>query len=145
MDHVDYVAAGGVIIDDGKMLLLDRPSRGEIRLPKGHVDPGESHAETALRETIEETGYAELAIVADLGERLVEFEQKGRPYRRLEHYYLMRKVGDRQEPRSLKDEEQFRPMWIALAEAVDLLTYAAEQDVARRAIALYQKELGVEA
>ena len=57
----------------------------------------------------------------------------------------MRKVGDRQEPRSLKDEEQFRPMWIALAEAVDLLTYAAEQDVARRAIALYQKELGVEA
>ena len=57
----------------------------------------------------------------------------------------MRKVGDRQETRSLKDEEQFRPMWIALAEAVDLLTYAAEQDVARRAIALYQKELGVEA
>ena len=52
METLFYVAAGGVIIHDGQMLLLDRPHRGEIRLPKGHVDPGESHDETALRETM---------------------------------------------------------------------------------------------
>ena len=69
MKSVDYVAAGGVIIRDGQMLLLDRPRRGEIRLPKGHVDPGETHDETALRESAEETGYADLEIVEDLGER----------------------------------------------------------------------------
>ena len=120
------------------MLLLDRPSRGEIRLPKGHVDPGESHDETALRETIEETGYAELEIVADLGERLVEFDQEGRHYRRAEHYYLLRKTGDYQEPRSPKDEKQFQPYWVPMGEAVKQLTYLAEQDVALRAIAAYQ-------
>ena len=139
MTSVDYEAAGGVIIHEGQMLLLDRPTRGEIRLPKGHVDPGESHEETALRETVEETGYAELEIAADLGERLVEFDHYGLHYRRMEHYYLLRKVGDHQEPRSPKDEKQFRPFWVPMAEADKLLTYLAEQEVARHAIAVYQE------
>jgi 8-oxo-dGTP pyrophosphatase MutT (NUDIX family) len=139
MDAVEYVAAGTVIIHDGQMLLLDRPRRGEVRLPKGHVDPGEIHSETALRETVEETGYAELEIVADLGEHLVEFDYEGTHYRRTEHYYLVRKLGDRQEPRNAKDEQQFRVMWVPMAEAVKQLTYLAEQEVALAAIAAYQK------
>jgi 8-oxo-dGTP pyrophosphatase MutT (NUDIX family) len=138
MDAVEYVAAGTVIIHDGQMLLLDRPRRGEVRLPKGHVDPGETHSETALRETIEETGYFELEIVADLGEHLVEFDHEGIHYRRTEHYYLVRKLGDGQEPRSPKDEQQFRVMWVPMAEAVEQLTYLAEQEVALAAIAAYQ-------
>jgi len=136
---VDYIAAGGVIIDDGQMLLLDRPSRGEIRLPKGHVDPGESHDETALRETTEETGYADLEIVVDLGERLVEFEREARLFRRIEHYYLLKILSNYQESRSPKDEKQFRPFWLPMAEAVKQLTYLAEQEVALRAIAAYQE------
>jgi 8-oxo-dGTP pyrophosphatase MutT (NUDIX family) len=141
MDAVEYVAAGAVIIHDGQMLLLDRPHRGEVRLPKGHVDPGETHSETALRETIEETGYFELEIVADLGERLVEFDYEGIHYRRTEHYYLVRKLGDGQAPRSVKDEQQFRPIWVPMAEAVEHLTYLAEQEVALRAINVYQSYL----
>jgi 8-oxo-dGTP pyrophosphatase MutT (NUDIX family) len=137
---IEYVAAGGVIIHEGQMLLLDRPRRGEIRLPKGHVDPGETHDETALRETVEETGYADLEIVVDLGERIVEFDSEGRHYRRTEHYYLLRKVSDRQQPRSFKDEQQFRPFWAPMAEAVTLLTFLAEQEVALRAMMAYQKQ-----
>jgi len=67
MRHVTYVAAGGVVIHEGQVLLLDRPGRGEVRLPKGHVEPGEEPAEAALREVREEAGYADLAILADLG------------------------------------------------------------------------------
>ncbi len=136
---IDYVAAGGVIIHEGQMLLLDRPHRGEIRLPKGHVDPGESHDETALRETVEETGYAELEIVADLGERVIEFDHEGRHIRRGEHYFLLRKTGDYQEPRSPKDEKQFQPFWVPMAEAVKQLTYLAEQEVATLAIVAYEQ------
>jgi 8-oxo-dGTP pyrophosphatase MutT (NUDIX family) len=135
---VDYVAAGGVIIHDSQILLLDRPSRGEIRLPKGHVDPGESHDETALRETVEETGYDDLEIVADLGERLTEFEHEGRHHRRAEHYFLLRKLSDHQVPRTPKDEEQFRPFWVPMDEAVKLLTYLAEQEITLIAIDAYQ-------
>jgi 8-oxo-dGTP pyrophosphatase MutT (NUDIX family) len=140
MSVVEYVAAGCVIIHEGQMLLLDRPQRGEIRLPKGHVDPGESDDETALRETVEESGYADLEIVADLGTRLVEFDSEGRHYRRSEHYYLVRLLTDRQVLRSPKDEMQFRPFWVPLAEAVKLLTYLAEQEAALRAIVAYQQQ-----
>ena len=137
---VEYVAAGGVVIHDGEMLLLDRPRRGEIRLPKGHVDPGESDDETALRETVEESGYSDLEIVEDLGAQIVEFDSEAKHYRRTEHFYLMRLVSDRQEPRSPKDEEQFRPFWVPMVEAVKLLTYLAEQETAQRAIVAYQKQ-----
>jgi 8-oxo-dGTP pyrophosphatase MutT (NUDIX family) len=137
METITYTAAGGVIIHERQVLLLDRPARGEVRLPKGHVDPGEAVAETALRETAEESGYYELAVVADLGSNLVEFDYEARHYARTEHYFLLRKLGDGQQPRPPKDAEQFRPIWVELDEAAARLTYPAEQEVVRRAIALY--------
>lgn len=140
METVTYVAAGGVVAHDGRMLLLNRPSRGEVRLPKGHVEEGETRAEAALRETIEETGFAELAIVADLGEQVVEFDYQGKHYRRTEHYFLMRKLGDGQEPRPPHDEVDFQPDWVALDEAPGRLTFTAEQDVAHRAITVYRED-----
>lgn len=134
MAKVRYISAGGVVIDGERMLVLDRPSRGEIRLPKGHIDAGESAEEAALRETIEESGYADLEIECDLGEQVVEFEYAGKLITRTEHYFLMRLRSDRTEPRTLKDEEQFRVLWLPLAQAVEELTFAAEQEMARRAI-----------
>ena len=134
MKSTRYLAAGGVVIHAGRMLLLDRPSRGEIRLPKGHVDPGESVEETALRETEEESGYADLEIVQDLGRRVVEFEYNGRRVVREEHYFLMRLRSDRQTPRDAKDHAQFEVLWVAAHEAPDQLTYAAEQEVATHAL-----------
>jgi ADP-ribose pyrophosphatase YjhB (NUDIX family) len=38
-------------------MLLIRPSRDEVRLPKGHVEAGETLRAAALREVAEETGY----------------------------------------------------------------------------------------
>ncbi|MFN2114867.1 MAG: NUDIX domain-containing protein, partial [Anaerolineae bacterium] len=77
-----YAAAGGVVVDGGRVLLLDRPSRGEVRLPKGHIEPDESSADAALRETAEESGYGDLRIEADLGNQLVSFEYEGQRYLR---------------------------------------------------------------
>jgi len=131
-----YRAAGGVVVHDGKMLLLDRPGRGEVRLPKGHIDPGEAPEETALRETTEESGYADLAIIGELGERQVEFDFEGKHVIRTEYYYLMQLRSDAIEKRNKKDAAQFKVMWLPAENAIDALTYRAEQDVAQRALAL---------
>lgn len=135
-----YEAAGGVVVDDGQMLLLDRPLRGEVRLPKGHIELGETAEVAALRETAEESGYDDLEVVDDLGSQVVEFTIEGEQVRRVEHYFLMRLGSHRQMERSKQDAAQFQPIWIPLAEAPAHLTYQAEQETARRAIDAYLRQ-----
>ncbi|MDY6765791.1 MAG: NUDIX domain-containing protein [Candidatus Nanohaloarchaea archaeon] len=47
---------GCLVIDDGRLLLLDHTKLGLWLQPGGHVEPGETPDETAKRETREETG-----------------------------------------------------------------------------------------
>ena len=139
MAEIEYAAAGGVIIDGDKMLVLRRPARGEIRLPKGHIEEGETADVTALRETREETGLADLEIVASLGSQVVEFEYEGDQVRRTEYYYLMRARSNRQIKRPAKDATQFYPEWKSVAAAVEALTFPAEKEVAQKAVSIRDK------
>ena len=137
-----YAAAGGVVIHRDSVLLLDRPNRNEVRLPKGHVEEGESVLEAALREVIEETGYAELLPLHDLGTRLVEFEYKGIRYERTESYFLMGLGSDRMRPRDAQDSAEFNVKWVPLADAAQDLTYFSEQAVVTDAIQFYNESRG---
>jgi len=129
-----YAAAGGVVAHGDRVLVLRRYSRDEIRLPKGHVDPGETAQEAALREVREESGYAGLTIEADLGAQLVEFDHKGRHVARTERYFLMTLADDASPPDG--GEEQFEPVWLTWDEALAALTFEAEREWVRRARAV---------
>jgi 8-oxo-dGTP pyrophosphatase MutT (NUDIX family) len=134
MKSEHYQAAGGVVMRDNQMLLLDR--RGEVRLPKGHIEPGESPREAALRETREEAGYADLGIVADLGTQTSHFinPHKECQVTREEIYFLMRLQSEAQATRDEHDDAQFRVMWVSLEDAPSRLTFETEREFARRAI-----------
>jgi 8-oxo-dGTP pyrophosphatase MutT (NUDIX family) len=129
---VRYTAAGGVVVHGGRVLVLRRPSRGEVRLPKGHVEPGETVEETALREVGEESGYTGLVLGADLGTQEVAFGHKGRRYVRTERYFLMTLAGDAESARS-DGETQFEPAWFPWDDALRALSYEAEREWVRRA------------
>jgi 8-oxo-dGTP pyrophosphatase MutT (NUDIX family) len=127
---------------DGRVLLLERwveragEPLHEVRLPKGHVEPGETDEQAALRETCEESGYCELEILADLGTAVTEFTNPQEHVSRLEHYYLMRITGQtRSEPDHQSPEEAlFRILWApSLDEAERRLTYEQEKEFVRRA------------
>ncbi|RLC98140.1 MAG: hypothetical protein DRI77_05730, partial [Chloroflexi bacterium] len=109
-------------------------NEGEVRLPKGHVDPGETARETALREVREESGYADLTIEADLGTQVVEFDYDGRHVVRSERYFLMTLADDASPPGA--GEEQFEPAWLNWDEALAALTFEAEREWVRRARAM---------
>ena len=133
MRAIRYRAAGGVVIDnDDRVLVLLRPSRDEIRLPKGHVKRGESASEAALREVREESGYDDLDILADLGHQTVEFTYLGNHVIRDERYYLMRLRSMEQVDRE-SGEHQFTPVWMDWEQAAEELTFAAEREWVHRA------------
>ncbi len=145
--QLEYRAAGGVVLDShNRVLLIERwiVRNGqpvfEIRLPKGHVEPGETDEQAALREVCEETGYCGITIAADLGEIVNEFQWPGEDLHvvRHEHYYLMRLAdAERGEPHfdsPEADEARFTPRWAAtLAEAEQLITFESEREFIRRA------------
>lgn len=59
-DAILTPSAGAIIFSDNrtKVLLTKRADNGEWCLPGGMMDPGESAAECAVRETLEETGLS---------------------------------------------------------------------------------------
>ncbi|WP_421121016.1 NUDIX domain-containing protein [Aquihabitans daechungensis] len=60
---VEVTAAGGVLwrrseAGEVEVLVVHRPRYDDWSFAKGKCDPGETFAETAEREVLEETGYA---------------------------------------------------------------------------------------
>ena len=138
-----YRAAGGIVLDEhGKVLLIvrdvlrDGETVHEVRLPKGHIDEGETDEAAAMRETGEESGYWELEIAEDLGWLRSEYDFRGKHFVRDEHYFLMRLTspewrGPDVDPSS--EEALFSVKWAKnLDEAEALLTYESEKTFARR-------------
>jgi 8-oxo-dGTP pyrophosphatase MutT (NUDIX family) len=133
-----YTSSGGVVIEASheRVLTLLRPKRPdssgnpEIRLPKGHVAADETRLQAAIREVNEETGLSGLAILADLGHQVVEFEWEGIHYIRDESYFLM-SMTERSALSS--PEAQFQPLWLTWEEALSSLTYEAERVWVQRA------------
>jgi 8-oxo-dGTP pyrophosphatase MutT (NUDIX family) len=130
-----YTAAGGVLLDPPgeQVLLLIRPSRDEVRLPKGHVEAEESVRETALREVSEESGFDDLEILSDLGEQLVVFPLEENIIKRTEYFYLMRARTLHRHPRPQLDAAQFVTHWASWQEAREHLTFDAEREWLSRA------------
>jgi len=128
---VRYTAAGGIVVHDGRVLVLHRPGKDEVRLPKGHIKAGETARAAALRETREESGYTRLAVADDLGAQVVEFDHKGRHVVRDERYFLIRLEGPPEAPGD--GEDQFEPRWLPWDDALSSLTFEPEREWVRRA------------
>ena len=143
-----YEAAGGVVVTaagEGQLVLVLvrakhlRPNgQPEVRLPKGHIEPGESRRQAALREVREESGLAHLEILSDLGHQLVEFTWRETRYSRNEAYFLMTVPSDIEHDRP---EAQFERQWLAWPDALTRLTFEAEKEWVRRARIAWNSQL----
>ena len=112
-------AAGGIVIRDGEILLVHRERYDDWSLPKGHVDPGETWEEAALREVREETGLrCELGAYVGAS----HYDVRGEPK---EVRYWRMSSDDEAVPSNEVDAVR----WVALAGARDALSYAREREL----------------
>jgi 8-oxo-dGTP pyrophosphatase MutT (NUDIX family) len=127
-------SAGGVVVR-GEQALVIVPTRRAadgsrvLGLPKGHLDPGETELQAAMREVREETGV-EVELVRELGEVRYWYSRGGRAVPKTVVFYLFRYLGG--DPAD-HDEEVEDARWIALDEAQQTLTYEGEREMVGRA------------
>ena len=93
-------AAGGLVVHDGKVLLVHRPKYDDWSFPKGKCDAGEPDEACALREVAEETGLR-CELLEEIGETSY-LDGKGRP--KVVRYWRMRALDGEFVPRDEVDE-----------------------------------------
>ena len=116
-------AAGGVVVNEGRVLLVHRPRYDDWTLPKGKLDPGESFEDAALREVREETGLR-----CTLERELAGTEyrdNKDRP--KMVRYWLMELEA---EPEAFEPNDEVDSVeWLSPEEAAARLTYDRDREV----------------
>jgi 8-oxo-dGTP pyrophosphatase MutT (NUDIX family) len=132
-------SAGGVLVRKirGRTMLAAIRPRGKDKvwaLPKGHIDAGESPAETAMREVREETGV-EGRLVEKLGDVRYVYTWKGERIFKVVSFFLLRagggRIGEIDEAMRIEVAEA---RWLPLSEAPRLLTYGGEREMAVKAL-----------
>ncbi|MCR5719756.1 MAG: NUDIX hydrolase [Lachnospiraceae bacterium] len=88
---IEATSCGGVVIFRGKILLLYKNYKNRYDawvLPKGTVEEGEDHEQTALREVLEESG-SKASIVKYVGKSEYTFNVSDDVVEKEVHWYLM--------------------------------------------------------
>lgn len=139
--RVNEYSAGGLVVDlDGEVPLgaligrTDRTGRLLWSLPKGHIEPGETAEQAAVREVEEETGVSG-EIIAELGTIAFWFVADGRRIHKTVRHYLLRATGGEL---SNADIEVTEVAWVPLPEIRAQLAYPDERglvDAAGRLLA----------
>ncbi len=142
MPAVHETSAGGlcVKVEDGAahvavILRRNRAGHMELCLPKGHLEPGETPAEAAVREVQEETG-ARGSVICRLGTVDYWFSGTTTRIHKVVHHFLMEYLDGELTVENDPDQEAEDAAWIPLLEASSRLSYPNERRVVAAAIRL---------
>jgi ADP-ribose pyrophosphatase YjhB (NUDIX family) len=136
---VEETSAGGLVVErattgDRAALIARRDRRGRLvwSLPKGHVEPGETQEEAAVREIEEETGIRG-RVLAPLGTIDFWFVAEDRRVHKTVHHFLLERDGGEL---SDADLEVVEVAWVRLSDAPERLAYADERELVDKAVRL---------
>jgi len=116
-------------------MIQDRLGRWTI--PKGHVEPGESIEQTALREVAEETGLTRLRLGEKLDKLHFFYRKEGKLIFMTTHVFLMEALGNT-EPVVEDSEGIVDAKWFPQERALGLIEYRDTERLFRLALAKLQ-------
>jgi len=114
------------------LLVSSRFDKSIWVLPKGHIEPGESSDETAVREVFEEAG-----VTARIVEFLVTSQQVVRGATQQIEYYLLERLAEEEATEGRK------VAWLARDAALRRLTYDEHRTVLTKACARLEQSGGI--
>ena len=135
------VSAGGLVLSlkDPQLVALishkNRGGRADWCIPKGHVEPGENLAQTAVREISEETGI-DAEVIEKLGEITYTFKIGQQRVKKTVHHYLLRQTGGTLSSDMDPTGEVIEAKWFRLSELDNVLAHENERRVAQQALEL---------
>ncbi|AIG81217.1 MULTISPECIES: NUDIX hydrolase [Amycolatopsis] len=138
---VDETSAGGLVVDAERANAaligrLDRHGRLLWSLPKGHIEDGETHEQTAVREVKEETGIS-ARVLQPLGTIDYWFVAERRRVHKTVHHFILESTGGEL---SDEDVEVTEVAWVPLADLETKLAYSDERKLVRKAKELFAQQ-----
>lgn len=134
---IEATSCGGVVIFRGKILLLYKNFKNRYEgwvLPKGTVEKGEKHVETALREVFEESGV-KATVMRYIGKSEYSFSVPQDVVEKEVHWYLM--MADNYYSRPQREEFFVDSGYYKYHEAYHLLRFSNEKQILERAYQEY--------
>lgn len=125
----DVLAAGAVVLRQGRVLLVHRPAYDDWSFPKGKLDRGELSPAAAVREVEEETGLR-----VRLGVPLARQSYPNGPRVKVVDYWLGRVLGDHDVSGYLINSEIDEVAWVKVGKAPKRLTYERDRGTLAEAL-----------
>lgn len=126
---IEAVSCGGLVIFRGKVLLLYKNYKNRYEgwvLPKGTVEEGEVHEDTAHREVLEEAGV-DATIIKYINKTEYTFDVMDDTVSKEVHWYLMK--SDSYDSKPQKEEYFFDSGYYKYHEAYHLLKFQNERSI----------------
>ncbi len=116
-----------------EVLVISRPRHGDVSLPKGKVDDGESLPEAAVREIQEETGFT-VSLGVPLG--TTEYVLPNGRDKVVQYWAAEVSAAELARGRFTPNDEVDRMEWVSLTRARRMLSYERDNDVLQRFAAM---------
>lgn len=118
--------AGGIVFratNDQKdiEILLIQDSKGRWTIPKGHIEPGETAKQTAIREIGEESGLFHIQVLTWLGKIQFQYRRVDKLVLMTTQIYLVRALDDAEIP--TKEQWMKGIKWFKFNDAIDAIEY----------------------
>jgi 8-oxo-dGTP pyrophosphatase MutT (NUDIX family) len=125
-------SAGGLVVRGQEVLLISTRRGTRWQLPKGHLEPGETSEQAAIREILEETGVAARAVLP-LG--TLEYDFIGPDgvliHKRVDYFLLAFEGGS---VGNFNPGEVSGAVWLTWPDAIERLTFDNERSLVRSAL-----------
>lgn len=102
-------------------VLLIQDSKNRWTIPKGHIEPGETAKQTAIREIGEEAGLHHLQVLTWLGKIHFKYRRLDKLVLMTTQIYLVRALDNSEKPTKEKWMNGIR--WFTFPEALDAIEY----------------------